>query len=48
MAANLSPPRATRLATVAAESAAVGDIGPVTRWRELPSAAYSRSAPGAA
>ena len=36
---NLSSERATTSATVAAESAAVADIGPVMRWRELPSAA---------
>ena len=36
---NMSSPRVTRSATVAAESAAVADIGPVTRWREQPSAA---------
>jgi len=30
---------ATRSATVAAESAAVADIGPTTRWRELPNSA---------
>jgi hypothetical protein len=45
---NVSPSRATTSATVAADSAAVADIGPVTRWRELPSAAYRSSAPGAA
>ena len=27
------------VATIAADSAAVADIGPVTRWRELPNAA---------
>jgi hypothetical protein len=32
-------PSVTTAATVAADSAAVADIGPVTRWRELPSAA---------
>ena len=36
---NLSSLRAMRSATVAADSAAVALIGPVTRWRELPSAA---------
>ena len=41
-------PWVARSPTVAADSAAVADIGPVTRWRELPSAAYSSSAPGAA
>jgi hypothetical protein len=35
-------------ATAAADRAAVADIGPVTRCRELPKAAYSSSAPGAA
>jgi hypothetical protein len=35
-------------ATAAADSAAVADIGPTTRCRELPKAAYSSSAPGAA
>ena len=43
----LSPTGITS-ATVAADSAAVADIGPHTRWRELPSAAYRISAPGAA
>ena len=32
-------PCATSSPTVAADSAAVADIGPTTRWRELPSAA---------
>jgi hypothetical protein len=35
-------------ATAAADRAAVADIGPTTRCRELPKAAYSSSAPGAA
>src|SRR4051794_36320725 len=35
-------------ATDPAESAAVADIGPTTRCRELPKAAYRTSAPGAA
>ena len=43
-----SGPPVVRSATAAAESAAVADIGPTTRWRELPKAAYSRSAGGAA
>ena len=30
--------------TTTPESAAVADIGPTTRWRELPNAAYSTSA----
>ena len=47
-AANPSWPWATTSPTVAADSAAVADIGPTTRWRELPNAAYSSSAPGAA
>ena len=47
-AANPSWPWATTSPTVAADSAAVADIGPTTRWRELPKAAYSSSAPGAA
>ena len=37
-----------RSPTAAAESAAVAAIGPMTRWRELPNAAYRRSAAGAA
>ena len=37
-AKRLSPTGITS-ATVAADSAAVADIGPHTRWRELPSAA---------
>ena len=39
IATNSSPLGATRSATVAAESAAVADIGPTMRWRELPNAA---------
>jgi hypothetical protein len=39
---------AARSPTAAADRAAVAAIGPVTRWRELPKAAYRRSAPGAA
>ena len=38
----VSPP------TTTPESAAVADIGPTTRWRELPNAAYSTNAAGAA
>ena len=34
--------------TVAADSAAVADIGPMIECRELPNAAYKNSAPGAA
>jgi hypothetical protein len=44
---SLEPP-AARSPTAAADSAAVAAIGPVTRWRELPNAAYRISAPGAA
>ncbi len=43
-----SGPPVVRSATAAAERAAVADIGPTTRWRELPKAAYSTSAGGAA
>ena len=39
IAAKLPAPGATTSATVAADSAAVADIGPVTRCRELPRAA---------
>ena len=35
-------------ATPAADRAAAADIGPTTRCRELPKAAYRSSAPGAA
>jgi hypothetical protein len=35
-----------RSPTAAADSAAVAAIGPVTRWREVPNAAYRISAPG--
>jgi hypothetical protein len=38
----------TTAAITTAARAAVADIGPVTRCRELPKAAYSSSAPGAA
>ena len=41
-----SGPPVVRSATAAADSAAVADIGPTTRWRELPKAAYSTSAGG--
>ena len=41
-------PAVARSATVAADSAAVADIGPATRCRELPNAAYRSSAAGAA
>ena len=37
--AKLEPPEVTTSATVAAESAAVADIGPTTRCRELPNIA---------
>ena len=37
--ANAPASPVTTSATVAADRAAVADIGPVTRWRELPSAA---------
>jgi hypothetical protein len=36
---NAPEPGCASCATAAAESAAVADIGPVTRWRELPNAA---------
>ena len=39
IATKRSLPTGTSSATVAADSAAVADIGPVTSWRELPSAA---------
>ena len=42
-----SVPVAT-VAMMLAERAAVGDIGPTTRWRELPKAAYSNKAGTAA
>lgn len=45
-ATNLLLPVGANDATVAADSAAVAAIGPVTSWRELPSAAYRISAPG--
>ena len=45
---NLGVPCVAITATVAAESAAVADIGPTTRCLELPKAAYSSSAAGAA
>jgi hypothetical protein len=44
----LSLPWVANCAIAAAESAAVADIGPTTRWRELPTSAYSTSAGGAA
>ncbi len=47
-AAKRLSPAGTRSATVAADSAATAAIGPTTSTRELPRAAYSRSAPGAA
>jgi hypothetical protein len=47
-AAKPAPPLVATSATAAADRAAVADIGPVTRCRELPKAAYSSSAPGAA
>ena len=39
IAAKRSLPIGTSAATVAADSAAVADIGPTISWRELPSAA---------
>jgi hypothetical protein len=39
IATNTPPPGATNWAAVAADSAAVADIGPTMRWRELPKAA---------
>ena len=45
---NLSSRPKAASATAAADSAAVADIGPTIRCRELPNAAYSSSAPGAA
>src|SRR3954469_16455069 len=47
-ATNFESPTETSDAIVAADRAAVADIGPAIRWRELPSAAYRISAPGAA
>ena len=41
-----SPPASPAITTP--DSTEVADIGPTTRWRELPSAAYSTSAAGAA
>jgi hypothetical protein len=41
-------PWVARSATAAADRAAVADIGPTTRCRELPKAAYSSSAAGVA
>ena len=38
----------TNPATTTPDSTEVADIGPTTKWRELPSAAYSTSAAGAA
>ena len=38
-ASTSSGPPVVRSATAAADSAAVADIGPTTRWRELPKAA---------
>ena len=43
-----SGPPVVRSATAAADRAAVADIGPTTRCRELPNAAYSTRAGGAA
>ena len=39
MAPKAPLPGAANCATVEADSAAVADIGPTTRWRELPNAA---------
>src|SRR3982751_6155630 len=47
-AAYRSLPAATKVPTMPAGSAALADIGPTTRWRELPTAAYSTSAGTAA
>ena len=47
-AVKLVPPLLTTSATVAAESAAVADIGPTTRCRDDPRSAYATSATGAA
>jgi hypothetical protein len=47
-AAKSAPPWVATSATAAADRAAVADIGPTTRCRELPKAAYRSSAPGAA
>ena len=47
-ATKASPPTGARSATVAADRAAAAAIGPITSTRELPSAAYNSSAPGAA
>jgi hypothetical protein len=47
-AGNAAESPAATSATAAADSAAVAAIGPTTRCRELPNAAYSISAPGAA
>ena len=47
-AAKRSSPTGARSATVAADRAAAAAIGPMTSTRELPRAAYSSSAPGAA
>lgn len=41
-------PAVANCATAAADSAAVADIGPVMRCRELPKTAYRIRAPGAA
>ena len=45
---NAFVPGVASVATTAAERAAVADIGPTTRCRELPNAAYRISAAGAA
>ena len=47
-ATNPAVPWVATSATAAADRAAVADIGPTTRCRELPKAAYRSSAPGAA
>jgi hypothetical protein len=47
-ATNRASPGGANVAIVAADSTAVADIGPTTRWRELPSTAYSTSAGTAA
>ena len=45
---NAGWPCVAKSATAAADSAAVADIGPTIRWRELPKIAYRTSAGGAA
>ena len=47
-ASTSSGPPVVKSATAAADNAAVADIGPTIRYRELPNAAYRTSAAGAA